>query len=108
MFLCPSTTPGRVSTSMSFIDFSLQLRKISDLLLRKLDVFDVTRRELGEAGFDFLLRETEILTIPIVEFHRQLADRRIASRLNIRKYLFDRKPDLCQIIGTRLCIPSVL
>ena len=58
---------------------ALHLGKAADLRLRELDVLDHLRRQAVDQRLDLRRRQPEILRLPLVELHRQLAHRRVAA-----------------------------
>jgi hypothetical protein len=89
MLRWPSTTPGRVSTSTSFIAVALDLREVADLRLRKADVLQRLRGQAGDAGVDLGLAEAQALRRPLVEPGAVLAHRRVATALDVGEDAFD-------------------
>src|ERR1700730_4274126 len=73
------------------------LRKVTNLLLRELDVLNVARRKLRKTVFDFGASESIIGAIPVVKFHRQFTNRDVAaSRMNL-----DRVPEAFRQVSPR-------
>ena len=108
MFLWPSTTPGSVSTSMSFMRRPLVLGEVAHLRLREVDVVEVLLRQAGDAGLDLGVGQPEVLAVPVVELHRQLAHRRVAARLDVGENAFDRRPDLRVVLRPQRRVPAAL
>ena len=69
---------------------ALLLREVAHLGLREFDVLEVALAHLCDGFLDFLRRQLEILRRPVVEFLRQLADRRILARIDLRQDALDR------------------
>ncbi len=70
--------------------FFLLLREIAHLRLGELDVLEVAFGHLRDGAFDVLRRQAEILRRPLVEFLRQLADRRVFLALvDLRQDVLD-------------------
>ena len=69
---------------------ALDLREVADLLLREQDVLAVLPGEFRQTGFDLVLAQTEVVTLPAVELDRHLAHGRIAtSRDVVQRVLHD-------------------
>src|ERR1700677_2413119 len=64
--------------------------EIAHLRLREADVLDVSGRNFRHRRFNLTRRQAKGCGGPFVEFLRQLAKRRVAARLDLRKYAFDR------------------
>ncbi|EIZ79511.1 hypothetical protein WSK_1908 [Novosphingobium sp. Rr 2-17] len=67
---------------------ALDLGEVAHLLLGELDVLDVLRRELVDAGLDLAVGQAIALAVPVIELHRQLAHGGIAACLDIGKDAF--------------------
>ena len=94
MFLCPSRTPGSVSTSTSLSAALCDFGEAADLRLGELDVVDHLRRQAVDQRLDLRLRQPELLRLPFVELRRQFAHRRVATAHDIVEDGLDRLADL--------------
>ena len=69
---------------------ALHLGETADLRLGELDVLDHLRRQAVDQRLDFRRGQPEILRLPLVEFHRQLAHRRVAASHDVIEDRLDR------------------
>ena len=67
----------------------LLLREVADLGLGELDVVEVALGDLRDGLLDLGRRQAEVLRLPIVEFLRQVADRRVLLLFDLREDAFD-------------------
>ena len=72
----------------------LLLREVAHLALRELDVLEVALADLRDRLVDLGVGQAKALRLPAVELLRQLADRRVAARLDVGEDLLDRRAHL--------------
>ena len=87
---------------------ALLLREVSDLRLREANVLDVLGRDLRHRRFNLRRRQAKVFRRPFVEFFRQLAKRRVAARLDLSKYAFDRGAHFGVVGGHFFGVPPAL
>ena len=73
---------------------ALDLREVTHLGLRELDILDVLRVDRREADLDLGVAQAKIVALPAVEFQRHLAHRRVASLIDIVERRLDDRPYL--------------
>ena len=86
----------------------LQSREIAHLRLGKLDIAQILRTQLCQAGIDVPLAEAEFRGMPIVELCRQLTHRRVTARIDIGQNGFHRGADLLIRLRARRSILAAL
>jgi hypothetical protein len=82
-----------------FHRIALVLGEIAHLLLRKLDVVDVSLGKLRDTVLDFSVGQPVVLAVPLVECRRQFTNRVIAALLDVGENSFHSRANLRIIFG---------
>jgi hypothetical protein len=86
----------------------LMLREIAHLGLRKFDVVDIALRQLRQAVLDLGIGQPKILSIPMIEFDRQFANRLVAALFDVGQDGLDGRANPGFVLGAQRRVSSAL